>query len=161
MKRFTVIVAVIAALVIGAIPAFAGNSRTFGTHLSGDQEVPAVDTDAQGQAIFKVAKDGESISYKLIVANIDEVLMAHIHVAPAGTNGGIVVWLYPDGPPPQLIPGRSDGVLAQGVITADDLVGALEGQGLEALIAEMEAGNTYVNVHTTTNGGGEVRGQIG
>ncbi|MDZ7691457.1 MAG: CHRD domain-containing protein [Balneolaceae bacterium] len=107
-----------------------------------------------------MSKDGSSIDYKLIVANIDNVRMAHIHNAPAGQNGGVVVWLYPDSPPPQLIEGRFQGVLAEGTITADDLVGSLAGQSLAALIEEMRAGNTYVNVHTTQNPGGEVRGQI-
>lgn len=136
------------------------NARNFRTHAHGGEEVPAVDTDAQGQAIFQLSKDGEELSYKLIVANIENVFMAHIHLAPAGQNGGIVVWLYPSEPPPQLIEGRTQGVLAQGVIDSDDLVGALAGEDLDALVAEMRSGNAYVNVHTEQNPGGEVRGQI-
>lgn len=136
---------------------YQGNFRT---HLKGENEVPSVETNAQGQATFKLSNDGESIHYKLIVANIENVLMAHIHNAPAGVNGGVVVWLYPSSPPPQLIEGRFQGVLAEGTITSDDLVGDLAGQTLEDLLDEMKAGNTYVNVHTTQNPGGEVRGQI-
>lgn len=67
--------------------------------------------------------------------------------------------------------GRTDGVLATGTITAADLVGPLAGQPLSALIDAINAGNTYVNVHTNdgaapTNTGpgdfprGEVRGQV-
>jgi hypothetical protein len=135
-------------------------NRNFVTHLSGDEEVPPADTKAQGQAIFQLSKDGTQLSYKLIVANIENVTMAHIHVAPAGVNGPVVVWLYPSGPPPQLIPGRSNGVLATGVITAANLVGQLAGQPLNNLVAAMRAGNTYVNVHTSQYPGGEIRGQI-
>jgi hypothetical protein len=161
VRRLIVLLSAMALFVVGAAPAMsAGPDNNFTTHLTGAEEVDPVDTRAQGQAIFKISADGESISYKLIVDNIDDVLMAHIHLAPAGVNGGIVVWLYPDAPPPQLIEGRSDGVLATGVITADDLVGALEGQDLSALIDEMRSGNTYVNVHTEDFGGGEIRGQI-
>lgn len=161
MKRLTVMLSVMALLVFGAAPAISqGPDSNLRTHLTGAEEVPAVETNAQGQAIFNLSADGESLSYKLIVANIEDVLMAHIHLAPAGVNGGIVVWLYPDGPPPQLIPGRTQGVLAQGVITEDDLVGGLEGQDLDALMAQIASGNAYVNVHTTANPGGEVRGQI-
>jgi len=144
---------------VGGAAANAGQ-RNFRANLKGRNEVPAVVTNAQGEAIFKLSGDGEALHYKLIAANIDDVLMAHIHMAPAGQNGGVVVWLYPDGPPPELIPGRFDGVLATGTITADDLVGSLVGQPLEDLLAAMRAGNTYVNVHTTANPGGEVRGQI-
>jgi hypothetical protein len=50
--------------------------------------------------------------------------------------------------------------LAEGTITEDDLVGGLAGESLEVLIEEIKAGNTYVNVHTSQNPGGEVRGQI-
>lgn len=133
---------------------------SFRAHLTGDQEVPAVDTRATGQTIFKLSKDGTELSYKLIVANIMDVRMAHIHLAPAGTNGGVVVWLYPSAPPPQLIEGTTNGILAEGVITSADLVGALEGMELSDLLDDMIAGNAYVNVHTLEHGGGEIRGQI-
>ena len=160
MRRLLALAIAVALALVVALPAGAGNSRNFRTHLTGSQEVPAVETNAQGQAIFKVSKDGQSIEYKLIVANIENVLMAHIHLAPAGTNGGIVVWLYPDGPPPALIEGKVNGVLAQGVITEADLEGALAGASLQDLVDEMADGNTYVNVHTSQFGGGEIRGQI-
>jgi hypothetical protein len=138
----------------------ASSQRNFRAHLSGSEEVPAADTEAQGQAIFQLNEAGDAIHYKLIVANIDDVQMSHIHLAPAGSNGGIVVWLYPDAPPPQLIEGRTDGILAEGTITAANLVGALAGQSISDLVAEIMAGNTYVNVHTIDFPGGEVRGQI-
>lgn len=137
-----------------------GNNRNFRTHLAGRNEVPPVVTRAQGQAIFHLSPDGLSLSYKLIAANIENITQAHIHLAPAGANGGVVAWLYPSGPPPVPIPGRFDGVLSEGTLTAADLVGSLAGQPLSALIDEMAGGNAYVNVHTTQNPGGEIRGQI-
>lgn len=133
---------------------------TFKAHLSGDQEVPPAETNATGQTIFKLSKDGTSLEYKLIVANIHNVRMAHIHLAPVGVNGGVVVWLYPDSPPPQLIEGRVNGILAEGTITSEDLVGDLAGESLQDLIDLMTAGETYVNVHTDQYPGGEIRGQI-
>jgi len=161
MRRLLALAIAVALALVVALPAGAGSDRNFRTHLTGAEEVDPVDTNAQGQATFKVSKDGQSIEYKLIVANIENVLMAHIHLAPAGSNGGIVVWLYPDAPPPQLIDGRFSGVLAEGVITDADLEGALGGMTIDDLVAEIMAGNTYVNVHTTQNPGGEIRGQIG
>lgn len=131
------------------------------THATGDDEVPANTSLAQAQANFKLSGDGLGLSYKLNVANIENVTMAHIHLAPAGSNGPIVAWLYPSAPPAQLLPGRSSGTLGEGTLTAANLVGPLAGQPLSALVSALVAGNAYVNVHTSQFPGGEVRGNIG
>lgn len=128
--------------------------------LSGAEEVPPTDTRARGVAHFQLKHDATSLSYKLNVANITNVTMAHIHLAAAGVNGPVVAWLYPSGPPAQLIPGRFNGTLAQGSISAANLLGPLAGQPLEALIDVLQSGNAYVNVHTLQFPGGEIRGQI-
>jgi hypothetical protein len=144
---------------VGAMAASA-DSRSFAAHMAGRNEVPAADTLAQGQAHFKLNQDGTAIEYKLIAANIQNITQAHIHLAPDGVNGPVVAWLYPSAPPAQLIPGRFNGVLAEGVITADSLVGLLAGQPLQALLDAMNSGNAYVNGHTSQFPGGEIRGQI-
>jgi hypothetical protein len=146
-------------LAVMAAPAIASGHR-FVAPLSGGEEVPPNDSRATGVATFKLSDDGTELSYRLVVANIENVTQAHIHLAPAGVNGGVVAWLYPSAPPAQLIPGRTDGVLATGTITSDDLVGALAGMTLDDLLAAMRAGNTYTNVHTSQFPGGEIRGQI-
>ena len=155
----------------------AANGGNFGTPVTPDEEVmPAgvVNTSkARGNAIFQLNADGTELSYKLIVANIENVFQAHIHNAPAGTNGGIVVWLYPSTAPVAgpLGGGRIEGVIAEGTITAANLVNALQGQPLSALVNLLTSGNAYVNVHTndgvapTNTGpgdypGGEMRGQV-
>jgi hypothetical protein len=72
------------------VPVFAagGNSGVnLGTHMTGAEEVLIVpagaptpaDSRAQGEAIFRVSDDGKSVDYKVIVANIENVFMAHIH----------------------------------------------------------------------------------
>ncbi|WP_242202274.1 CHRD domain-containing protein [Aestuariivivens insulae] len=129
----------------------------FTTHLSGDNEVPAVETNATGQAIVKISPDESWIYYKLIVANIDNVMMSHFHMKEAGANGGVVTWLYNnlDGQPS----GPSNGVLAEGVIMAENIVGALEGD-MAGLIDAIRNGNIYVNVHTQQVPSGELRGQL-
>ena len=164
VRRFAIFsTSLVAALLLALLPAagVAGQPHTFVAPLSGAEEVPPVDTLARGQAVFQVAADGESIHYRLIVANLENVTMAHIHLAPVGANGPVVVWLYPDGPPPQLIQGRFSGVLATGTITAANLVGPLDGaETLEDLVDLMMAGDTYVNVHTSQYPAGEIRGQI-
>lgn len=163
MKRSALVLLVVACLGLVAVPAvLAGTDqeRNFAAHLSGGEEVPANDSIATGQAIFRLSADGSELHYKLIVANIQNVTQAHIHLAPAGSNGGVVVWLYPSAPPAQLIPGRSQGILAEGTITAANLVGALAGASLDDLVQHMVDGNAYVNVHTSQFPGGEIRGQI-
>jgi len=134
--------------------------QNFRTHLDGEEEVPVRDTLAQGQANFKLNDAGTAISYKLNVANIENVTQAHIHLGAPGVSGGIVVWLYPSAPPSKLIPGRSDGTIGEGEITAASLVGGLAGKPLSDLLKEIKNGNAYVNVHTSRFAPGEIRGQI-
>ena len=137
------------------------SGKNYTAHLSGDEEVPTpAETNATGQAIFNLRNNGTELHYKLIVANIEDVFMSHIHLAPAGANGPVVVWLYPSAPPPQLIPGPSNGVIAEGIITSDDLVGPLTDMELSDLIDYFNSGGCYVNVHTSAFPAGEIRGQI-
>jgi hypothetical protein len=149
------------------------NGGNLGTPLSGAEEVPARETGARGNAVFQLNAAGDELTYRLIVANIDNVFQAHIHRAPFGVNGGIVVWLYPSTTPVPgpLGQGRIDGVIAEGTITAANFVGSLAGQPFSALLDALTSGNAYVNVHTndgvapTNTGpgdfpGGEVRGQV-
>ena len=175
VRRLILALALLASLV--ATATVLADSLNFNTHLSADQEVPIAIVNnslAQGQANFKLSADGTELHYKLIAANIDNAFMAHIHMGPAGANGPIVVWLFPSttpGAPGPLGAGRMDGVLAEGTITAANLVGPLAGKQFSDLVAAIEAGNAYVNVHTndgvapTNTGpgdfqGGEIRGQL-
>ena len=165
-KLFAVVLLGVTVLALAA-PADA-DEENFVAHLSASDEVPSNESLAQGQAIFQLSADGTQLDYTLIAANIDNVVFAHIHLAPAGVNGPVVAFLFGPAAPGG---GRFSGVLAQGTITADDLIGPLAGQPFTALVDAMLAGNTYVNVHTDDGvapGGtgpgdlpaGEVRGQI-
>jgi len=141
-----------AALLVPAIAGAAPAGQSFTASLSGGEEVPANDSIAAGQTIFKVSKDGTSVSYKLIVANLDDVIQSHIHCGAAGVNGPVRVFLF--GP---VVPeGTSNGILAQGSF---DPAGITCPDGT-ALLDAMRAGDTYVNVHTSLLPGGEIRGQI-
>ena len=158
---------------VGVGVAAAGLNGNWSVHANGGQEVPARDTRGQAQAIFHLSKDGDSLEYKLIAANIENVFMAHIHMQVPGQNGPIVVWLYPSTTP---VPGpfgagRTDGVLATGTITTANLVGPLSGHPLSDLVEAMTTGNAYVNLHTNDGvdgvdtgagdfPGGEIRADI-
>jgi len=158
-----------------SIPLFdrMGGENNLGTHLNGDGEVPARPSQGQGQAIFRISDDGQSVEYKLIAANIDNVFMAHIHIAGPGVNGPIVEWLFPGtaAVPGPTGAGRFEGVLVTGTFTAANLVGPLAGHPLSDLLRLMRNDSAYVNFHTndgvgaTNTGpgdfpGGEIRGQL-
>jgi hypothetical protein len=139
-----------------------GEPHNHFTHLNGANERPTpIDSTAQGQAIFQVSEDGTSIDFKLNVGNIENVTQAHIHCcADTNNTAGIVVWLYPSAAPAQLIPGRSQGTLAEGTITQSSIIGSLAGQSVSVLLDRIASGLAYVNVHTTQFPPGEIRGQI-
>jgi hypothetical protein len=170
MKKVSLFSAFLLAVLLVTVGTVAADdNRNFRAHLNGDGA--GVETLAQGQAIFQFSKDGEALHYKLIVADLDNLVAAHIHLAAEpGGNGAPVLGLFP-GASPGAGDGTSNGVVAEGVATADDLVGLLSGQTLHDLRVGMEAGLTYVNVHTndfmdppnTGPGdfpGGEIRGTI-
>jgi CHRD domain len=154
-------------LVLALAPA-AGAGDNFVATLSGDQEVPARDTHAVGVAKFKVREDGTALAFKVNVANIHNVVAAHIHCGAVGVNGPVGVTLFAGAP----ATGRTDGTLAEGTITAPDPGNACGWADLAAVLAAIASGNTYVNVHTNDGvapantgpgdfPGGEIRGQIG
>jgi hypothetical protein len=167
------------------VNAAGGAPENHRTHLTGDEEVfsgspsPA-DSNAQGQAIFQISPDGTSVDYRLIASNIENVTQAHIHCAPAGANGPVVMWLYPSPSETVARPpgsGRQNGVLAAGTFTAAHVIVRPSGPcpggvaNLETLLNRIREGNAYVNVHTSDGvppdnqgpgdfPGGEIRGQI-
>lgn len=167
IKRLVAVI-VLALMSLGLVgPAHATTTHT--AQLSAAQEVPTNESKARGQAVFLVSADGTEITYRLIVANIDNVIASHVHLAPEGVNGPVVAFLYGNAPAGS---GPVNGVLATGTITTADLVGPLAGMDLSALIEAIETGNAYVNVHTNDGvappstgpgdiPGGEIRGQIG
>lgn len=127
-------------------------ARGFTAHLTGDQEVPPVDTDALGQAVVRVNPSG--VSHVLTVARIDKVVAAHIHCAPEGVNGPVGVTLFAGAPVSR------SGVLSRGAILDVDSGNACGWADLDDMIAAIESGDTYVNVHTLDHLPGEIRGQL-
>jgi hypothetical protein len=145
-----------------------GQVLNFVTPLDGSQEVPPVDTRARGNAIFHLSKDGAELNYKLIVANLENTLQAHIHCGAFGVNGPVVAFLYPEAPPATLIPGRFSGILAEGTLTNANVIPRPDSDAcpggianFDEMLAKIMSGDAYVNVHTVANPGGEIRGQFG
>ena len=137
-----------------------GDGDEYEAVLTGGAERPAVTTTATGN--FDLQDNGASMTYTLTVNNITgPIIGAHIHaiprsgVAPADTTGGIVVDLSPAA-------GVTSGVLAQGTITQASIrpLGTNPAISMDSLRTLMNAGRTYVNVHTQANPGGHIRGTI-
>ncbi len=165
MRRIVLVPVFVLALLGMAPSAAAGDN--FVANLSGGQEVPARDTQAVGVATFKLRADGAALLFKVNVANIDNPVAAHIHCGAVGVNGPVGVTLFVAPP----AGGAVTGTLAEGTITAPDAGNACGWTDLAAVLAAMQTGDTYVNVHTndgtppTDTGpgdfpGGEIRGQI-
>lgn len=143
----------------------AGPATSFTATLSGANEVPPVSTTAAGTATLDVA--GDQITYTIEVANLQNAVVAHIHLAPAGTNGLVRMNLCGTGAPePPCVSGT--GVLATGTNGATFGSPAIT---FDSLVTAMRAGEAYVNVHTdngqpppNTGAGdmanGEIRGQV-
>jgi hypothetical protein len=134
--------------------------QMFTAKLSGSNEVPSVTTAGSGIAIFQLSADGKSIHYQVNLKHMNSVMGAHIHNGKQGENGPVVADLFGtpsmSGPPT----GAVNGQLAKGTLTSSDLTGPLAGKQISALAHMIKSGEAYVNVHTTQNQNGEIRGQI-
>jgi hypothetical protein len=141
-----------------------GAATSFTATLIGANEVPAVATNATGSATLTV--NGQQIEYTVNVSNIQNAVVAHIHIAPTGENGPVRLNLCGTGAPlPACTSGT--GVLATG--TNGTTVGT-PAISFDSLVSAMRSGGAYVNVHTTAEGctagqpgcniGGEIRGQV-
>jgi hypothetical protein len=156
MKIVSLLAGLMLLATLSLAPAAMAQGTNFLAVLNGANQIPSVSTNGHGVFLASLSVDGKSLAFRLIVANIENVVVAHIHLGDSTHNGPPVAFLLH----PTLLPGRSDGTIAMGTITGADLVGPLQGQPLSALVDAIQHGNTYVNVHTTQNPSGEIRGQI-
>jgi CHRD domain len=140
--------------------------------LTGYEEVAtgiaAISTTGNGKFVARINKDQDEIDYWLKYDDLEgAVTQAHIHFGQRSTAGGIIVWLCgtttnpgPAGTPTCPAPGE----WVSGTLSAANVLGPLS-QGIEPgafeeLLGAVRAGRTYVNVHTTKWGSGEIRSQI-
>ena len=108
----------------------------YGSHLTGDQETPQVSTTAFGDATFTV-NSNRTITYSVVATGLTGTA-AHIHTGAFGV-GGAVLFALSGGPT------KWSGTTA--AMT-------------KAQFATLQTDGLYVNVHTTANPNGEIRGQI-
>ena len=126
-------------------------TKTYVANLSPANEVPPKTTTGTGVATF--VDLGDEIDWTLALTNMTAVTASHIHgPAAVGVNTGILVNLFI----PNVATGTVNGIVARGTITNANNANV----SLDSLRVLFNNGNAYVNVHTSANGGGEIRDQI-
>ena len=104
--------------------------------LTGDQQVPPVETPASGRCIADLSDSADELSVQC-THNVSGATAAHVHQAPFGENGPVLFHIASPASPFTLL----------APMTPRD-------------VADLMAGFLYVNVHSTDFPDGEVRGQI-
>lgn len=161
MRKLLILIAGAGLALVVAAPVVVGDSdQKFTASLNGYLEVPSISTTARGS--FSAEIRGSTIRYRLSFRDLgSNSKFAHIHFARPDVNGGVAAFLCGGG-------GKSAcpvrGGTVTGVIRPADVVepagqGILPGEFAE-LVRAMRNGATYVNVHSDTFGGGEIRGNI-
>jgi hypothetical protein len=147
-RRFAfLIVVACAVLVVAVVTASANGGRPLATAMTGAEESPGPgDSNATGQADIRLNQGQREVCFDLSWANIDgTVFAAHIHIAPPGSPGPIVVPLF-------------SGTFA-GTDAASGCVQNVDSGLIKAIRKDPSA--YYVNVHSQPNfPGGAIRGQL-
>ena len=135
------------------------DANQFTAILSGNNEVPSVTTAGSGIATFQLSAVGHQliINYQLNLIKMSNVTGADIHNGKRGENGPVVAGLFSmRGPPTR----ANNWQLTAATLTSSNLKGPLAGEQISDLVNMIRSGGAYVNVRTTQNQNGEVRGQI-
>ncbi|MGR8930150.1 MAG: CHRD domain-containing protein [Gammaproteobacteria bacterium] len=145
--------------------------------LDGYQVVSTQSTEGIGRFYAKIDRENRMIEYKLHYQDLEgDILQSHIHFGRPGTNGGIVTFLctnLDNDPSPSAAPtcpGPHEGMVS-GIIQAEDVVylsfpnvfpaTQLIAPGeFDEVLKAIDAGATYIVVHTTAQPPGELRGDI-
>lgn len=129
-----------------------------GISLSGDMQVPPVESDATGVAVFNIADDGMSIDYVLNVTNpsmleIFGAAGAHVHCGMPDENGPVSFFMAPaEGLTTEM------AISVTGTITDADITATDCGSTVMEVYTAIYLAEMYVNVHSTGNPSGEIRG---
>jgi hypothetical protein len=143
------------ALLVSSTTASAQTVNMMAT-LSGGEENPAILTGAVGTADVAVDATNRELTVNLRLFNLPTGTTAgHIHVAPRGVNGPVVI----DFPIPT---GRTGDLTLSFRVGAGQLRSRPEigVNSIDDAIQSIVGGGAYVNIHTSTNPGGEIRGQL-
>ena len=120
-------------------------SQQFTARLDGGQEEPtSVTTTASGTGVFELTSAG--LRFNITVNGLSgPIAAAHFHNGRFGVDAGVV----------RTITGEFVGNTAAGIWTSTDA------EPLTPLLLQLlRDGDIYVNIHTSLNPGGEIRGQL-
>lgn len=132
---------------------YAQNEK-FKAKLKGENEVPPVNSSATGKAKFKVKDD--VITTNINVTGLTDMTAAQLYAGAEGQNGEPVVDLLKTGSQSK----AGERITVKGQITASDLQAPMSGKTLQDLKTAMGNEETYVNIQTSDNPDGELRGQV-
>lgn len=141
-------------LVLAAANSSYAQNEKYRAKLDGNNEVPPVNSTAEGVINFKTKND--MLTWKMNVTGTNDATGVNIHKGKAGENGEIVVDLMK-------VSKHSDtpkGMTMRGNVTDSSLTGSMAGQTIADLKTAMANGDTYVNLKTQDHPDGLMRGQI-
>lgn len=124
-----------------------------------------MDTLAQGQANFKLSKDGASLEAKLNVAGVVNASSAELRLGTADGMGAVVMYLF-QAATGDYIPGRFSGLAikgaanAVGYYTSTDFEESTGIASMDDLAEAMDEGKIYVSVNTGNDYVPLIRGQV-
>lgn len=130
-------------------------AKTLNAALSGAQEVPPTTSTASGTATVMIDAARTTISVSMTTQGFTTpVTASHIHFGATGVNGGVMFSLFAG-------PGAFPATLTKTLTSADlDPTFAAAGNTFADAVNAILNGNAYINVHTTANVDGEIRGQL-
>jgi hypothetical protein len=146
-------VAMTSLVVTTATSSYAQNEK-YRAKLDGNNEVPPVNSTAEGVINFKTKND--MLTWKMNVTGTNDATGVNIHKGKAGENGEIIVDLMK-------VSKHSDtpkGMTMRGNVTDSSLTGSMAGQTIADLKTAMANGDTYINLKTQDHPDGLLRGQI-
>ena len=141
-RRHLIVAACLTGIMTWAAPSQAA-PQSFKVTLTGAQQVPPVQTSATGTADLSYDPATRVVTWSVTYSRLSgPATMAHFHgPAAAGKNGPPVIWLTEKGKPVE------SPIKGEATLTPEQA-------------QQFNAGEWYINVHTQTNPGGEVRGQV-
>jgi len=155
----TLALGLVAAVAVAALATSCGSdstgptNKTFVATMLPSNELPTPKT-TTGTGVTTFVDNGSEIAWTMSLTGMTGVFASHIHLGSATTVSGPVIFnlFIPNGTNTATL----TGVVGSGTITNANNVNI----SLDSLRVLFNNGNAYVNVHTTANQAGEIRGQV-